>query len=358
MRTLNVDLGARSYPVHIGSDLLGNVDLYAPYIKGRQVMIITNETVAPLYLSRLKTALDGFEIHVTVLKDGEQFKNLAATEQIFESMLRVPCDRNVTMIALGGGVVGDIAGFAAGCYQRGVPFIQVPTTLLAQVDSSVGGKTAVNSRLGKNMIGLFYQPRCVIADTTVLKTLAPRELAAGSAEIIKTALIRDESFFSWLEKNIEQLLALDEETVTFAVERCCTIKAEVVAEDEQEHGARALLNLGHTFGHAIETGLGHGRWLHGEAVGAGLCMAADMSVRSGPLTEVVRRRIVDLVRRARLPVKGPASLSTAQFLESMKVDKKVQDSTIRLVLLDAIGSARLVGDYSDTLLVTCIEQNR
>jgi len=356
MRTLEVDLGERSYPIHIGPGLIEQAELIRPHVQSRQVMVVTNETVAPLYLEKLEGALQGLDVHATILPDGEQFKTLETSEQIFESLLKVPCDRRVTMIALGGGVVGDICGFAAGCYQRGVPFIQVPTTLLAQVDSSVGGKTAVNSRLGKNMIGLFYQPRCVIADTATLRTLPARELSAGAAEVIKTALIRDPAFFAWLEQNIDSLLNLDDQVITWAVEQCCRIKAAVVAEDEQEHGVRALLNLGHTFGHAIETGMGHGAWLHGEAVGAGMCMAADLSRRLGLLGKNDQDRISRLIEQAGLPVRGPGSMDAARMIELMKVDKKVQDNVIRLVLLRGIGDADVVSEYPPAQLESCIEE--
>ncbi len=350
MKTLSVDLGERSYPIHIGPDLIGRAELYAPHVQGRQVMIVSNETVAPLYLDRVSQALSAFQVYHCILPDGESHKTMAVAEHIVDELLKVPCDRRVTLVALGGGVVGDIAGFVAGCYQRGVPFVQVPTTLLAQVDSSVGGKTAVNARLGKNMIGLFYQPRAVIADTAVLATLPARELAAGAAEVIKTALLRDAGFFAMLEERMAALLALDPEVVAEAVARCCRIKAEVVAADEREAGLRALLNLGHTFGHAIETGLGHGQWLHGEAVAAGLCMAADLSVRSGYLADDARARIEALVHAAGLPTRGPAALSTDTLLARMKVDKKVTDGQLRLVLLRAIGEAFVDDGYDPAAL--------
>lgn len=358
MRTLKVELGARSYPIHIGPDLLSRGNLIAPHVVGRQVMVVSNQTVAPLYLESLRASLDGFEVHTSILPDGETHKTLASAERIIEDLLAVPCDRSVTLIALGGGVIGDITGFVAGCYQRGVAFIQVPTTLLAQVDSSVGGKTAVNSRLGKNMIGLFYQPRCVIADSAVLATLSAREISAGLAEVLKTAVIRDAGFFDWLEANIDGLRALDPDLVAIAVESCCDIKAAIVAEDEQERGVRALLNLGHTFGHAIETGMGHGRWLHGEAVAAGICMAADLSVRTGSLDEGSRRRIVALVRAAGLPDRGPSELSPDRFLELMRVDKKALGGAIRLILVDAIGEARISADHDPDLLRETLETCR
>ncbi len=358
MKTLEVALGERGYPIHIGADLLSRADLLASRIDGRQVMVITNETVAPLYLDALRGALDGFEVHECVLPDGESHKTLSTAEHIFETLLSVPCDRRVTIVALGGGVVGDIAGFVAGCYQRGVGFIQVPTTLLAQVDSSVGGKTAVNSRLGKNMIGLFHQPRCVVADTGLLATLPARELAAGAAEVIKTALIRDAAFFAYLEDHIDGLLALDPGVVATCVARCCEIKASVVAEDERERGVRALLNLGHTFGHAIETGLGHGEWLHGEAVAAGLCMAADLSVRAGMIVEPDRERVRSLVERAGLPTRGPSTLTPERLRALMQVDKKVVDGAVRLVLLDAIGDAVVRADYEPAWLDETLRTQR
>ncbi len=358
MKTLPVELGSRSYPIHIGAGLLHRADLVAAAVKGRQVMVVTNEVVAPLYLDALIAALDGFDVATTVLPDGEATKTMATAESIIEDLLRVPCDRTVTLVALGGGVVGDITGFVAGCYQRGVPFIQVPTTLLAQVDSSVGGKTAVNSRLGKNMIGLFHQPRAVIADIDTLATLPDRELSAGLAEVIKTALIRDAALFAWLEDNIGALRKRRPQALVHAIEHCCRIKAQVVSEDEREQGVRALLNLGHTFGHAIETGLGHGRWLHGEAVAAGLCMAADLSLRSGMIDEAARRRIESLVEAAGLPTRGPAELSAERMLDLMKVDKKVLAGTMRLVLLNAIGDAGVTAGYDPKLLAGTLADMR
>ncbi|MFT5110977.1 MAG: 3-dehydroquinate synthase [Parasphingorhabdus sp.] len=354
MITLEVDLADRSYPIHIGRSLLEQPELVTSHIRGSKVMVVSNKTIAPLYLDRLLQGLAGFETHTCILEDGEQFKNLQVAETIFEALLEVPCDRRTTIIALGGGVVGDIAGFAAGCYQRGIPFIQIPTTLLSQVDSSVGGKTAVNSRLGKNMIGLFYQPQCVIADSAVLHTLPKRELASGVAEVIKTALIKDASFFHWLENNHQALLSLDPAAVSHTVANCCRIKAQVVAEDETEQGVRALLNLGHTFGHAIETGMGYGTWLHGEAVAAGMCMAARMSQRMGLMTENEVGRIVDLISACNLPVGPPAELGPDQFLDLMKVDKKADQGRIQLILLKQIGQAFMTGDYNmEYLIMEC-----
>lgn len=350
MPTLEVDLGERSYPIFIDNDLLGDAGLIRPYIRGRQVMVVTNETVAPLYLERLLASLPDFEVYTHILPDGEEYKSLAMLDGIFDALLSVPCDRQVTLVALGGGVIGDITGFAAACYQRGVPFIQVPTTLLAQVDSSVGGKTAVNHPRGKNMIGAFYQPQCVIADTSTLDTLDDRQLSAGLAEVIKYGLIRDASFFLWLEDNIEQLRARQPAALAHAIEVSCRNKAEVVAEDELEGGVRALLNLGHTFGHAIEAGMGYGKWLHGEAVGCGMLMAADLSRRSGWLASEDVARIGDILGRAGLPVMPPAELGIEQYLQLMKVDKKVLHGRIRLVLLKAIGEAFVCDDYDQELL--------
>ncbi|MGB5767284.1 MAG: 3-dehydroquinate synthase [Arenicellales bacterium] len=350
MSMLNVDLGERSYPIHIAEDLLGNADLIRPFIAGQQVMVISNETVAPLYLDALVESLSGLQVYSHILPDGEEYKNLDVLDGIFDALLRVPCDRQTTMIALGGGVVGDITGFAAACYQRGVPFIQIPTTLLAQVDSSVGGKTAVNHPRGKNMIGAFYQPRCVIADISTLNTLDDRQLSAGLAEVIKYGLIRDLDFFTWLEKNMDRLRQRDPLALAEAIRRSCENKAEVVAEDELEGGVRALLNLGHTFGHAIEAGMGYGNWLHGEAVATGMLMAADLSYRSGWISREAVQRIGKLLQQAGLPVEPPAELDIERYLQLMKVDKKVIDGRIRLVLLKAIGSAFVSDDYDADLL--------
>ena len=350
MSMLNVDLGDRSYPIHIAEGLLGNADLIRPFIAGQQVMVISNETVAPLYLDGLVDSLSGLQVYSHILPDGEEYKNLDVLDGIFDALLRVPCDRQTTMIALGGGVVGDITGFAAACYQRGVPFIQIPTTLLAQVDSSVGGKTAVNHPRGKNMIGAFYQPRCVIADISTLNTLDDRQLSAGLAEVIKYGLIRDLDFFAWLEKNMDRLRQRDPLALAEAIRRSCENKAEVVAEDELEGGVRALLNLGHTFGHAIEAGMGYGNWLHGEAVASGMFMAADLSYRSGWISREAVQRIGKLLQQAGLPVEPPAELDIERYLRLMKVDKKVMDGRIRLVLLKAIGSAFVSDDYDADLL--------
>lgn len=341
MKTLHVELGDRSYPIYIGSKLLEQPRLYKEHIKSKQVLIVTNETVAPLYLDTVIKSLQEYIVETTILPDGEQFKTLDFVSRIFDKLLSGKFSRNATLIALGGGVIGDMGGFAAACYQRGIAFIQMPTTLLAQVDSSVGGKTGVNHPLGKNMIGAFYQPQCVIADADVLDTLDDRQLSAGLAEVIKYGLIRDAGFFAWLEQNIDDLLARDKDALAFAIERSCFNKAEIVAQDETETGVRATLNLGHTFGHAIETGTGYGAYLHGEAVAIGICQAADLSRRKGWLTDENVERIIRLIETAGLPVTPPESLSPEQFLELMAVDKKNLDGKIRLILLEKIGLATL-----------------
>jgi 3-dehydroquinate synthase len=353
MRTLTVDLGERAYPIYIGTDLIGNPDLYRPHLHGRQVMIVTNETVGPLYLERVRTALDGYRVAEVVLPDGEQYKTLQVLDHIYTALLEQRFDRRCTLVALGGGVVGDMAGYAAASYQRGVNFIQVPTTLLSQVDSSVGGKTGVNHPLGKNMIGAFHQPQCVIADTSTLDTLPDRELSAGLAEVIKYGLINDADFFAWLEQNMARLVGRDPSALVHAIERSCADKAAVVAADEREAGQRALLNLGHTFGHAIETGMGYGSWLHGEAVGAGMCMAAAMSARLGWLRPEQVERVQALVAAAGLPVKPPAEVSPERFLELMAVDKKVLDGQLRLVLMRDVGESVISAEFdTDTLRQT------
>ena len=345
MKTLTVELGERSYPIHIGPGLLGDAGLLAPHITGRQVMVVSNETVAPLYLDRLQASLADFDQDAVILPDGEEYKTLEVLNRIYDRLLEQRFNRNCTLVALGGGVVGDMTGFAAATYQRGVNFIQVPTTLLSQVDSSVGGKTGVNHPRGKNMIGAFYQPRCVLADTDTLATLDDRQLAAGMAEVIKYGLIREPEFFAWLEAHMDALNARDTGALIEAIERSCACKVEVVAADEREGGLRAILNLGHTFGHAIETGMGYGSWLHGEAVGAGMYLAADLSRRQGWLSDADLARIRALLERARLPVKAPPTMTGQQFLDLMAVDKKVLDGGLRLVLLKAIGEAVVTGDF-------------
>jgi 3-dehydroquinate synthase len=339
-QTLNVALGERSYPIHIGTDVLSRPDLFLAHISQKKVVVVTNTTVAPLYLEMLRSTLQkcGVEILPVVLPDGEQYKTWETLNLIFDALLAAKCERNTTLIALGGGVIGDMGGFAAACYQRGMPFVQVPTTLLSQVDSSVGGKTAINHPMGKNMIGAFYQPKLVVADLSTLDTLPDRELKAGLAEVIKYGLIRDPDFFVWLEENLEKLLLRDKAALAYAVHRSCANKAEGVAADERESGERALLNLGHTFGHAIETGLGYGAWLHGEAVAAGTLIAAELSCRMGWIGVDSVARIEQIFVRAGLPVMGP-DLGAARYLELMSHDKKVQDGKLRLVLLREIGKA-------------------
>jgi 3-dehydroquinate synthase len=347
--TVQVALGSRSYPIHIGSRLLNRVDLILPHLAQPRVAIVTNPTVAVLYLDALTQALTqaGVAVLPVTVPDGELFKTWQTLNGIFDTLLSNRCERKTTLIALGGGVIGDLAGFAAAVYLRGVPFIQIPTTLLAQVDSSVGGKTGINHPLGKNMIGAFHQPRLVLADMATLGTLPPRELSAGLAEVIKYGLILDAAFFDWLESNIDRLVARDPEALIHAVQRSCEIKAEVVAQDERESGVRALLNLGHTFGHAIEAGLSYGTWLHGEAVAAGTVQAARLSQRLGFLGEVDVERIVALLRRAHLPAAAP-DLGVARYLELMGLDKKVEGGRLRLVLLRRIGEAYVSTDFPET----------
>ena len=353
--TLNVALGERSYPIYIGNDLLADGDLIRRDIDGKSVLIVTNTTVAPLYLDAIKAAFESGEIRCDeiILDDGEAHKTLATMERVLDRLLQQRHDRRTTVIALGGGVIGDIAGFAASIYQRGVNFVQIPTTLLAQVDSSVGGKTGVNHALGKNMIGAFHQPRCVIADMATLSTLPERELAAGLAEVIKYGLIHDAEFFAWLEENIDTLIRQDRAALARAVLISCQIKARVVELDEREGGLRAILNLGHTFGHAIETKQGYGNWLHGEAVAAGMMMAIDLSIRQGWVDESVRARSLQLLERANLPVRPPRDMTAEQFLDLMAIDKKTIDGNITLILLRALGEAVISTDYErDKLLKT------
>ncbi len=353
MQTLKVDLGERSYPIYIGEGLLDQPELLAPHIAGRQVAIVSNETVAPLYLERLSKALGAYSVLPVVLPDGEAHKNWETLQLIFDGLLTARHDRRTTVVALGGGVIGDMAGFAAACYQRGVDFIQVPTTLLSQVDSSVGGKTGINHPLGKNMVGAFYQPNAVLIDTTSLKTLPARELSAGLAEVIKYGLICDKPFLAWLEDNMQALRALDSAALTEAIRRSCAAKAAVVGADERESGVRATLNLGHTFGHAIETHMGYGVWLHGEAVAAGTVMALEMSMRLGWIDQAERDRGIRLLQDAGLPVVPPQEMTPAHFMEHMAVDKKVLDGRLRLVLLRQMGEAVVTDDYpKETLQAT------
>ncbi|MBU1215587.1 MAG: 3-dehydroquinate synthase [Gammaproteobacteria bacterium] len=351
MQTLNVGLAERSYPIYVGDGLIQAYDLLSPYLSGRRAVIISNTTVAPLYMSRLVEGLHehGVQCDRIVLPDGERFKNSKTIDTIYDELLRSHCERSTPLIALGGGVIGDMVGFAAATYLRGVPFIQIPTTLLAQVDSSVGGKTGINHPLGKNMIGAFYQPQVVLADTRTLDTLPDRELCAGLSEVIKYGLIRDLPFLEWLEQNIEKLRARDKDALQYAITRSCQNKAEVVGNDERESGERALLNLGHTFGHAIENGMGYGVWLHGEAVAAGTMMAADLSCRMGWLKTSDVDRMRDLFQRANLPVRGP-DMAVEKYQELMGLDKKVAGGKIRFVLLEGLGSAVITSDVPEKLL--------
>jgi 3-dehydroquinate synthase len=351
MKKIQVELGNRSYPIYIGYNLLDKPELYTQHIKAKQVVVVTNTTIAPLYLDKVLKNLVNFDVETVVLPDGEQFKTLDYVTHIFDKLLTCKFSRNSTLIALGGGVVGDMGGFAAACYQRGITFLQIPTTLLAQVDSSVGGKTGVNHPLGKNMIGAFYQPQCVIADADVLDTLDDRQLSAGLAEVIKYGLIRDSEFFEWLENNIEPLLARDKQALAYAIEKSCLNKAEIVSEDETETGVRATLNLGHTFGHAIETGSGYGTYLHGEAVAIGTCQAADLSRKKGWLTDADVERIITLFKKCNLPTTPPEQLDSDRFLELMAVDKKNVNGHIRLILLTKIGAATLPIDVEKDLLI-------
>ena len=346
-QTLSVALAERTYPIHIGAGLLDQTALLLAHLKHKRVAIVSNTTVAPLYLERVAQPLReaGVDVVEIILPDGEQYKNSEILNTIYDALIQARCERTTTLIALGGGVIGDLTGYAAATYLRGVPFIQIPTTLLSQVDSSVGGKTGINHPQGKNMIGAFYQPQLVLIDTETLKTLPQRELSAGIAEVIKYGLIRDADFFDWLEVSIEKLMALDEATVSEAVYRSCQNKAEVVAADEREAGERALLNLGHTFGHAIENAMGYGVWLHGEAVAAGTLMAADLSLRMGWLQVEDVQRIKAIFYAAGLKQQPPA-LGVDQYLDLMGLDKKVQDGKIRLVLQQAIGESVMTSDYN------------
>lgn len=355
MRTLSVELAERSYPIHIGAGILQDPELFRPHLRSRKVAIVSNTTVAPLYLDTLRQTLAGYELTEIILPDGEVHKDWPTLQTIFDGLLEERHDRKTTLIALGGGVTGDMTGFAAACYQRGVDFIQIPTTLLSQVDSSVGGKTGINHPLGKNMIGAFYQPKAVIIDTLTLNTLPPRELAAGLAEVIKYGLICDEPFLGWLEQHMQQLNNLEPAALTEAIERSCQAKARIVAEDERESGIRAILNLGHTFGHAVETEMGYGNWLHGEAVAAGTVMALYMSQQLGWIGEQDFTRGVALLKQAGLPVVPPAGMKAEDFLKHMAVDKKALDGQIRLVLLKQAGEALVTAEYPQELLRSVLQ---
>lgn len=358
MERLTVNLGERSYPIVIAEGTLSQGSLLRDMIKGKKVLVVTNEVVAPLYLDTLLAALTPLQVESLVLPDGEQFKTLDTFNQVMGTLLAGNHGRDTTLIALGGGVIGDLTGFAAACYQRGVPFIQVPTTLLAQVDSSVGGKTAVNHPLGKNMIGAFYQPQMVLIDTLCLQTLPEREFAAGLAEVIKYGIIWDADFFSWLEQNLQSLQRLEADALSYAIRRCCEIKAEMVASDEREHGVRALLNLGHTFGHAIEAEMGYGNWLHGEAVAAGTMQACHTAHLRGEMSAAEVTRVESLLIKAHLPVLGPAEMTLDHYLPHMLRDKKVLAGKLRLVLPVGIGRSQVVDDVTEQQLAQVVASER
>lgn len=351
MREVNVDLGARAYIIYIGGGIRSKKHLFHESINSRQIMVVTNETIAPLYLSDIKDSLSDFNVSSLILADGEQHKNLQVVNYIITELLRLRFGRDSCLVALGGGVIGDIVGFTAACYQRGIDFINIPTTVLAQVDSSVGGKTGVNHPEGKNMIGAFHQPLAVIADTSTLSTLSKREVSAGIAEVIKYGLIRDTDFFVWIENNIDQVLAGDPQAMAYIVERSCWNKADIVAQDERESGIRAILNFGHTFAHAIETGLGYGTWLHGEAVSLGMLMASDLSYRLGWVPDDVVVRISELLHKSNLPVRLPKSLKPAKMRELMSVDKKTKNGQLFLILLEDIGKAVITNKFDENLLL-------
>ncbi len=353
--SITIELGSRSYEIVIGSGLLGSADIYKSLPRGRTALVVSNQTVAPLYADKLSAALKGIyaDVQQVVLPDGEAYKDWPTLNLIFDHLLAKACDRKTVLFALGGGVIGDMTGFAAACYMRGVPYVQVPTTLLAQVDSSVGGKTAINHPAGKNMIGAFYQPRMVIADLDTLDSLPEREISAGLAEVIKYGPIADNDFFVWLEQNLDSLLRRDKQALAYAIRRSCEIKAWVVGQDEREAGLRAILNFGHTFGHAIEAALGFGKWLHGEAVGCGMVMAADLSQRLGFIDESYLRRITQIVERAGLPVKAPA-LGASTYIELMRVDKKAEAGNLQFVLIETPGRAGVHG-ADEGLLAEVIE---
>jgi 3-dehydroquinate synthase len=356
VESLSVALGSRAYPIHIGTGLLARPELYRPYLRGGLAALVTNAVVAPLYAARVEQAVQaaGARVVQIVIEDGEQAKSWPTLERVFDALLAARCGRDTLLIALGGGVVGDLAGFAAATYQRGVDFVQVPTTLLAQVDSSVGGKTAINHARAKNMIGAFHQPRAVIADLATLDTLPERELRAGLAEVIKHGLALDRAFVEWLEANIDGLKARQPDALAYAVRRCCELKAAIVAADEREADTRALLNFGHTFGHAIEAGSGYGTWLHGEAISAGMVMAAELSCRSGMLSKSDVARVRRLLERAGLPVAGPA-LDAKRLMELMALDKKVEGGRLRFVLLQRIGKATVAQAPRDELVRAAID---
>ena len=358
--TVEVELGDRTYPIYIGSGLLAGGDLLRKHVPGNTALVVTNETVAPLYLDRVVAALSeggDIRVEVVILPDGEEHKNMDVLMKVFDKALDARLDRQTTFVALGGGVIGDMTGFAAASYQRGVHFVQIPTTVMAMVDSSVGGKTGVNHPSGKNMIGAFYQPKCVLIDTETLSTLPDREYASGMAEVVKYGLIRDADFFEWLEKHVDALMRRDDALVVRAIERSCVNKAQVVALDEREGGVRATLNLGHTFGHAIETGIGYGEWLHGEAVSVGTVMAADMSLRLGWIDESVAARTLDLLKKFNLPVDVPECMTVETFEKLMAVDKKAANGKLRLILLKGeLGGCVFTADFDKTTLAETLDK--
>ncbi|MDA8621834.1 3-dehydroquinate synthase [Psychrosphaera sp.] len=347
MKSLTVNLAEHSYPIYIEHDSSNFKSLFKSHIKSKQVVVVSNETVLPLFLTSISDALSDYDLRFFSLPDGEEHKTLASYESIMSFLLTEQLSRDVTLIALGGGVVGDITGFVAATFMRGVDFIQVPTTLLSQVDSSVGGKTAVNHPLGKNMIGAFYQPKAVLIDVSSLTSLPTREFSAGMAEVIKYGLLADADFFSYLESNKEKLLSQDSEILAYVISKCCQLKADIVSADEKEQGVRALLNLGHTFGHAIEAEQGYGNWLHGEAVAAGMVQAAKLSLIRGWVSTQDLERTISLLESFDLPVDGPTSMNLESYLKHMKKDKKVLAQTIRFILLKSLGQAILVSDVSE-----------
>lgn len=358
MECLTVNLAERSYPISIGSGLLNQPDMFVPFISGKRVMVISNETVAPLYLAQIRKVLTNYQVDELIIPDGESHKTLASFELIMSALLKGKHGRDTTLIALGGGVIGDLVGFAASCYQRGVPFIQVPTTLLSQVDSSVGGKTAVNHPLGKNMIGAFYQPKAVIIDIDCLNSLPAKEFAAGMAEVIKYGVMWDAEFFSWLETHHDEIRNKNAKALTHIIHQCCSIKADVVSQDETETGVRALLNLGHTFGHAIEAEQGYGVWLHGEAVATGIVQAAETSLRMNLIDVNQLNRIKALLAETDLPVKGPSDMTYEQYIDHMQRDKKAKAGLVRLVLPIGIGKAELFSDVDASILQDVIRVTR
>jgi len=351
VQVVSVALAGRPYPIHIGANLLGDARLYAPHVAGKRIAVVSNDVVAPLYIDRVQQALvsAGAQPVPVLIDDGERAKGWQTLDRVIDALLAARLGRDSLIVALGGGVVGDLAGFAAAVYQRGIPFIQAPTTLLAQVDSSIGGKTAINHARGKNMVGAFHQPLAVIADVSSLDTLPDRELRAGIAEVIKHGVILDSQFFGWLEENIDGLLARDRAALEHAIRRSCELKAQVVAADERESGRRAILNFGHTFGHAIEAGVGYGEWLHGEAVATGMVMAAELSTRAGTLRREDAERVKALIVRAGLPVRGP-KLAIERYVELMHVDKKAAGGKLRFILLEGLGCATLQGDLAPALI--------